>query len=101
MKNFNELSPSETERLSLLIEELGESQQTIGKILRHGYENYNPDMPSKHRVSNRFDLARELGHVFRAIKIMLRCDDLKMSWIKESANKKGPSLQKYLHHNKV
>jgi hypothetical protein len=37
--NFNGLAPAETERLALLLEELGEAQQAIGKILRHGYES--------------------------------------------------------------
>ena len=36
---FNKLSAAEAERLALLLEELGEAQQAIGKILRHGYEN--------------------------------------------------------------
>lgn len=43
MKNFNGLSPAETERLALLSEEMGEVQQAIGKILRHGYESIHPD----------------------------------------------------------
>lgn len=34
---FNDLSNAELERLALLLEELGEAQQVIGKILRHGY----------------------------------------------------------------
>lgn len=36
MEHFNQLSPAEAERLALLSEELGEAQQAIGKILRHG-----------------------------------------------------------------
>jgi hypothetical protein len=36
MKFSNELSDAEVERLAILAEEMGEAQQCIGKILRHG-----------------------------------------------------------------
>jgi hypothetical protein len=45
MEYFNSLTPAELERLSLLLEELGEAQQAIGKILRHGYKEL-PRKPS-------------------------------------------------------
>lgn len=34
---FNQLTNAQAERLHILLEELGEAQQAIGKILRHGY----------------------------------------------------------------
>ena len=37
------LTLSRLERLALLLEELGEAQQVIGKILRHGYDSRHPD----------------------------------------------------------
>jgi hypothetical protein len=55
MDHFNRLTPAEAERLALLLEELGEAQQIIGKILRHGYESYHPDDPE---TTNRTLLAR-------------------------------------------
>ena len=45
MKHFNQLTPAEAERLALLLEELGEAQQAIGKILRHGYASTHPANP--------------------------------------------------------
>lgn len=41
-QQFNALTPAEAERLFYLLEKLGEAQQAIGKILRHGYESYDP-----------------------------------------------------------
>ena len=38
MDNFNRLSPAEYERLAILAEEMGEAQQALGKIMRHGGE---------------------------------------------------------------
>ncbi|MDJ0712582.1 MAG: hypothetical protein QNJ14_19525 [Woeseiaceae bacterium] len=47
MSDFsNYLDDHEAERLAILAEEAGELIQTIGKILRHGYDSYNPDCPS-------------------------------------------------------
>lgn len=59
MDHYNKLTPAETERLAHLLEELGEAQQIIGKILRHGYDNYHPDDPNK--TTNRSMLAADKG----------------------------------------
>lgn len=55
IQHFNGLTPAEAERLALLSEELGEAQQAIGKILRHGYDSSNPVDPG------RFKYFEELG----------------------------------------
>ena len=95
---YSKLSPSEFERLALLLEELGETQQAIGKILRHGYESYNPD-DSEHN-GNREDLIRELGHVIAAIQIMIKAEDFRKQDIKYYKDFKLNSFKPYLHHNK-
>lgn len=92
MENYNKLSPEETERLAYLAEECGEVIQVIGKILRHGYESYNPFDEEKN--SNRLLLHKELTNVLQAMTRM-------------KANKDLPGLQitpicyhnlKYWHH---
>ena len=40
---FNQLSDAQLERLYILSEELGEAQQAVGKILRHGYDSKHPE----------------------------------------------------------
>jgi NTP pyrophosphatase (non-canonical NTP hydrolase) len=62
------LAAAEFERLSILIEEMGEALQVAGKILRHGWEPTEAGV----RYDNRADLQRELGDV-RAAMIRL-CD---------------------------
>lgn len=42
-QHFNQLKPSEAERLACLIEECGEVIQAAGKILRHGYKSEGYD----------------------------------------------------------
>ena len=63
---MNNLSPAQIERLALLIEECAEVQHIACKILRHGYEDFNPDTS----CSNRTHLAVELGQLAGEIKRM-------------------------------
>lgn len=59
------LSDAERERLALLLEECGEVQQVIGKILRHGYHSCDPT--TQDSPTNRQLLERELGDLKAAI----------------------------------
>ncbi len=91
---FNELSPAEAERLWLLVEEMGEALQAIGKVGRHGYASRHPDGGP----TNLLNLEKELGHVHRIITMMVAADDI--SWIRllnESVSK-VVSMKPYLHH---
>jgi len=71
----NNLTEAETERLAWLLEELGEAQQAIGKILRHGYESYDPT--DTDHPGNRADLAKEIADVEQAVSLMIDAKDLK------------------------
>ena len=42
---MSDVSPTEEERIFLLMEECAEVIQICRKILRHGYEFFNPDDP--------------------------------------------------------
>ena len=96
---FNQLTDAQAERLALLLEELGEAQQAIGKILRHGYESRHPSKP--HGPSNRDSLEIELGDVAAAIDIMKMAKDIEDATIKNHRDYKLVSVEKYLHHQKV
>lgn len=52
--------------LGWVIEECGEVLQTIGKILRFGPNNYNPDVPPEHRETNAQAMRREMGDLAKA-----------------------------------
>ncbi len=88
--HFNGLSPAEAERLAYLLEELGEVQQVIGKILRHGYASSHPDGGP----TNRELLAAELGDVIAAICLMKYDIPYKVIL----STRPGANLYKYLHH---
>lgn len=93
---FNQLTVAEAERLALLGEELGEAQQAVGKILRHGYASYNPDDESG--PSNRQALEMELGDIQAAVTLMTRGHDVLFENIELYKDKKLPKMGKYLHH---
>ncbi|MGE4193043.1 MAG: hypothetical protein AB7E51_06620 [Pseudodesulfovibrio sp.] len=97
MDSFNQLTPAEAERLALMLEELGEAQQAIGKILRHGYEEYSPFDESK--TTNREALARELGHVIAALTLMAVNGDVSEETINLSSVHKSINVGRWLHHN--
>lgn len=98
MNHFNELTPAEAERLSLLLEECGEVLQIIGKIQRHGYDSADPTKDDG--LTNRDLLEYELGHLSAAVTLLM---DFDLSEIKicDSMNIKvrGYRDGKYLHHN--
>lgn len=93
MEHFNRLTPAEAERLAYLAEEMGEALQAIGKVLRHGYESYNPDNPKA--GSNRVQLAKELVDVAGAIARMAKLGDVPDSILVIANPDKGG---RYMHH---
>ena len=99
MSHFNKLSPSQHERLAILLEELGEAQQAIGKILRHGYESCDPTLipPDDERPpNNRENLEKELGDVVFSINLL--GDDIYQPAVGRRVIDKASKIRPYLHH---
>lgn len=96
MDNFNDLTPAEAERLALLLEELGEVQQVVGKILRHGYESYSPFDPDK--KTNRQMLEKELGDALHAINLLTKSHDVREDTVDHYVSVKSMTVRKWLHH---
>jgi NTP pyrophosphatase (non-canonical NTP hydrolase) len=88
----NKLTDVEVERLSLLLEELGEAQQAIGKIMRHGYES------GWQGSNNRDDLTDELGQVLFAIDLLAANGDVEQSELCEYRECKSESVKRFLHY---
>lgn len=99
MKHFNNLTPAEAERLALLAEEMGEAAQIIGKILRHGYDSYNPTIADSPR--NREMLETELGHISWAIGLMCKVNDISQGNIQQHKAVKANKVGRYLHHQNL
>ena len=98
MSHFNQLTPAEAERLAILAEEMGEAIQAIGKILRHGYESTNPDLPPPAGDTNRASLEREIGDVLVAIDFMLDAKDIEQFLLDDRMRVKKHRIRDYLHH---
>jgi hypothetical protein len=92
----NELTDAEIERLAILSEELGEAQQCIGKILRHGYESFNPTV--KNGRSNRYELERECGDIYEAILMLCHAKDISDAQVNRQQAEKHESIKRWLHH---
>src|SRR4051812_27214083 len=95
--HFNGLTESEAERIALLMEELAEAIQACGKVLRHGFDSYNPTIASL-SPSNREQLEKELGHVRHAVDRMVLAKDLNVLAIEGAKKDKAASISRWLHH---
>lgn len=93
---FNKIKPAKIERLAILLEELGEAQHMIGKILRHGYDSYNSFKPEA--GTNKYLLECELGDVVSAIRRLIDADDLDAQVIDKANRAKDERIMPYLHH---
>jgi NTP pyrophosphatase (non-canonical NTP hydrolase) len=96
MEFSNELEPAELERLALLSEEMGEAQQVIGKIIRHGYESWDPT--GKVQGTNREQLVREIGDVTLAISLLYQAEDISHDDVDRRVLEKSEKVKQYLHH---
>lgn len=94
MEHFNKLAPAEAERIAILMEECGEVIQACGKILRHGYESYNPF--SAIRTTNREELAEELGDLSFSIDHIVQ--DINEDILVKSKTTRQARMLPYLHH---
>lgn len=98
-EHFNQLTPAEVERLSIIIEECAEVQHIACKILRHGYESSNPlKSPA---TPNRTLLTEEIGHLRYAILLMNVNEDYDFDQSTRFMNLKRDSLRQYLHHQRI
>jgi hypothetical protein len=91
----NRIGEAEQERLGLLSEEMGEAQQIIGKILRHGLDSSNPD--SSDSRTNAELLLKEAGDVLAAIDLMVACGTFDHEKLEEARVAKLRKLQHWLH----
>jgi len=90
----NGLTPAQAERLYLLLEEMGEALQMVGKTLRHGYESTHPAGD----ITNRRLLEKELGDVRHAMVRLCETGDLNKEEIHKYADQKRLTVRRYLHH---
>ena len=99
-KFSNGLNDAEAERLAILLEELGEAQQAVGKILRHGYESYDPSRDEEMCIEgeNRRDLEKELGDIRYITALMYQRGDLRETSVLNRAVEKAAKIKPYLHH---
>ena len=95
-KFSNDLTDAMLERLAILSEEMGEAQQAVGKIIRHGYHGWNPEVVGT--GTNRDDLAKELGDILCAMEMLCDSGDVEESDMVRRVRAKHEKIKPYLHH---
>ena len=90
----NQPSSAQAERLAYLAKELGEAQQAISKILRHGHESLHPGNDN----TNREALESELGDVVHAIALTLWANDIRESAVTARMQDRAAEIHTHLHH---
>lgn len=92
---FNKLTEGQVERLACLSEELAESIQAIGKILRHGYESKDPT--KENGPTNREWLEIELRDVMAAITVLVSRSELNHEKIID-VDPRLEEMQQWIHY---
>ena len=95
-EHFNGLTPAEAERLAILAEECGEVMQAIGKVLRHGYEDYSPYDVT--HTTNRVKLENECGDLAGILHIMAVRGDVRPAAVEAMREAKIAKLPRWTHH---
>ena len=95
-EHFNKLTPAEAELLAVLAEECGEIVQIVGKILRHGFDSWNPN--DRLRTTNRTMLAKEIGDFLHAYNRLASAECVNPDDVDEFERAKADSIVRYLHH---
>ena len=90
------LSEKQLELLGFLAEELGEAQQIVGKIIRHGY--YSVDPTKDDQVSNKEMLEAELADILFAVHLLQKNNDLDSPNIATHLEMRKKRKTNYFHH---
>lgn len=94
----NGLSPAELERLAFLAEECAEAIQSVGKIVRHGYESCDPTRSPT--PTNRRALETELADVHFAISLLAQAGDVSQRNIEAAISSRVANPGRYMHHQR-
>lgn len=101
MSNPKYLRPGFEFATARLVEEAGELQQAVGKLLRWGPESFNPDLPKEQQESNADAVKREAADVIEAIDNWLS-EDIKRRFgltVQTTASIVKPSTDRIRKHN--
>lgn len=94
----NGLTAAAEERLALFVEEAGECLQAAGKVLRHGWTPTDRSVSPPVSYDNRADLAREIGQLMHAARLLCEAGDLDRDEIQRHFEERGKNVRQYLHH---
>lgn len=97
----NKLTPAQAERLAILAEECAEVIVIVGKILRHGYDSYDPTQPELGRPTNKALLAYEIGDLMWIKHLMSLCGDYEGETAAARFHSGDLRKAQWLHHQTI
>lgn len=89
-------SSAQNERLSVLVEEMGETLANIGKAGRHGLNSRNP--LHSHSLTNKELITQEIADVMVAIDMLVVCGDIDKDALMICYRNKLGKIVNWLHH---
>lgn len=99
------ITDAQRERLAYLAEECAEVIQACAKIMRHGFDSYDPTNPNVIKAddgsfspNNANDLEKELGHIFVGIQMLKNTGDINSENVFNAKSDKLTKIGKYLYH---
>jgi hypothetical protein len=95
---INNLTPAQQERLAILQEQLGVTQQAIGSIQRWGFARVDPSLGHGVQITNRKQLETGLAGVICATGFMTKNGDLVKGAIEAATTAQFEQLQPSLIH---
>ena len=90
------ITPSQAERLDVLIEEAAEVIMAACKIQRFGFESYHPDHVEG--PNNLENLHNEIGNFVSMLDLMIEAGDIEEVKIYEAAELKKQTRDKYMRY---
>ena len=88
-------STAQQERISVFLEEMGETIANIGKAQRHGLTSRNP--LHSHSLTNRELITNETADIMVAIDMLVASGDIDKDLLMECYRKKLPKIVEWLH----
>lgn len=92
---FHGLTAAQAERYFLAIDEAAGVVQSIARLLRHGPESFDPRGAG---ISNRVEVANEVGRFKNAVNRMTNWQDIPLEVVREACIRRGARTQPYMHH---
>lgn len=93
---FHGLTADQAERYFLAMDEMAGCVQKMSRVLRHGPDSFDPR--GTPLISNRVDVANEMGRVQAAFNRLIVWGDVKLTVVEEANSRSARRAAPWMHH---